>query len=75
LNASVYFLNLLANIFFMTKPLKPGQTTPTSGQYQVIGPKGGKGPEITSTKGNPLPPAPTPKSTYKLVDPTKHKGK
>jgi hypothetical protein len=54
--------------------LKPGTTTPTSGQYQTIGPKGGKGTEVTSTKGNPLPPAPKAGSTYKLVDPTKHKG-
>jgi hypothetical protein len=57
----------------MKQQFKPGQTTPTSGQYQVIGPKGGKGSEITSTKGNPLPPTPVPHSTYKLVDPTKHK--
>lgn len=59
----------------MSKQLKPGQTTPTSGQYQTIGPRGGKGTEITSTKGNPLPPTQTPNSTYKLVDATKHKGK
>jgi hypothetical protein len=57
----------------MKKQLKPGQPTPTSGQYQVIGPRGGKGSEITSIKGNPLPPAHVPNSTYKLVDPTKHK--
>lgn len=57
----------------MSKSLKPGQSTPTSGQYQVIGPKGGKGAEITSVKGNPLPPTQVPKATYKLVDPTKHK--
>ncbi|MGB4770400.1 MAG: YjzC family protein [Chitinophagaceae bacterium] len=57
----------------MKQQLKPGQSTPTSGQYQVIGPKGGKGSEITSTKGNPLPPTPVPNSTYKLVDATKHK--
>ena len=57
----------------MSKALKPGQSTPTSGQYQVIGPRGGKGPEITSTKGHPMPPTSTPNSSYKLVDPTKHK--
>jgi hypothetical protein len=56
------------------KNLKPGQSTPESGQYQVIGPRGGKGPEVTSTKGNPLPPSPTPRSTYTLVDKTKHKS-
>jgi hypothetical protein len=40
----------------MSKPngLKPGQTAPASGQYQTIGPKGGKGNEVTVTKGEPL---------------------
>ena len=57
-----------------TSNLKPGQTAPTSGQYQKIGPRGGRGPEVTSVKGEPLPPTQTPGSTYKLVDPTKHKS-
>jgi len=57
-----------------TSGLKPGQTAPRSGQYQQIGPRGGRGPEVTSVKGEPLPPAPTPGSTYTLVDPTKHKS-
>ena len=55
-----------------TSGLKPGQTAPTSGQYQKIGPRGGKGPEVTSVKGEPLPPTPTKGTTYKLVDRTKH---
>jgi len=55
-------------------PLKPGQTAPKSGQYVTIGPRGGQGKEITSTKGNTLPPAPQPGSTYKLVDGTKNKS-
>ena len=54
--------------------LKPGQPAPKSGQYQTIGPRGGKGDEITSTKGNPLPPTQKSGSTYVLVDPTKHKS-
>lgn len=54
---------------------KPGETTPISGQYEVTGPRGGsKRIEVTSTKGNPLPPAPEPGLRYRLVDPTKHKG-
>ncbi len=35
---------------------KPGNKAPASGQYQQIGPKGGKGREVTVTKGEPLPP-------------------
>ena len=56
------------------KGMKPGNTAPKSGQYQQIGPKGGKGKEVTVTKGEPLPPAPTKGTTYKLVDPTKNKS-
>lgn len=55
-----------------TSGLKPGQFTPTSGQYQQIGPRGGKGPEITAVQGKPLPPTDKPGSTYNLVDATKH---
>ncbi len=54
---------------------KPGETTPVSGQYEVTGPRGGsKGIEVTSTKGNPLPPTSEPGLRYQLVDSTKHKG-
>ena len=58
-----------------TSGLKPGQTAPRSGQYQQVGPRGGHGPEVTSVKGEPLPPTPTAGSTYRLVDPTKHKSR
>lgn len=54
--------------------LKPGQTAPASGQYQQVGPRGGKGPEVTVTKGEPLPPTPAKGTTYNLVDPTKNKS-
>lgn len=57
----------------MKKTLKPGQATPRSGQYEIIGPRGGKtGKEVTSVKGKPLPPPEKHGITYKLVDPTKH---
>lgn len=53
--------------------LKPGQTVPRSGQYEIIGPRGGKtGEEITGVKGKTLPPTPKSGLTYKLVDATKH---
>lgn len=56
-----------------TKGLKPGATTPVSGQYEKRGPRGGhSGHEVTSTKGNPLPPAGK-GETYDLVDRTKHR--
>lgn len=53
----------------------PGQSTPESGQYEVVGPRGGRreGLEITSTQGNPLPPTSEPGLKYVLVDKTKHK--
>lgn len=54
--------------------VKPGQTAPKSGQYQEIGPKGGKGNEITLPKGHTAPPTKKPGSTYKLVDPSKNKS-
>jgi hypothetical protein len=57
-----------------TSGLKPGATVPRSGLYQQIGPRGGKGSEVTSVKGEPLPPAPAKGTTYKLVDPAKHKS-
>lgn len=60
----------------MTKPtLNPGDRTPRSGQYEIVGPRGGRtGDERTSTRGNPLPPTPKPGQRYTLVDPTKHGG-
>lgn len=57
----------------MKNLFKPGQHVPRSGQYEIIGPKGGKtGEEITGVKGKILPPTPKVGSSYKLVDPTKH---
>lgn len=56
-----------------TSGLKPGHTATRSGQYQITGPRGGQGPERTVVRGEPLPPIPSPRSTYTLVDPTKTK--
>jgi hypothetical protein len=59
----------------MAKTLKPGQTAPTSGQYKVIGPRGGdKKVEVTVTKGEPMPPTQKPGMGYQLTDKTKHKS-
>jgi hypothetical protein len=54
--------------------LKPGEAAPHSGQYLVIGPRGGKGSEITAIKGKPLPPVPVKGATYTFVDATKNKS-
>lgn len=57
----------------MSKTLKPGQPAPRSGQYGIVGPRGGDtGKERTVTKGEPLPPTPKAGMGYKLNDPTKH---
>jgi len=52
--------------------LKPGQKAPASGQYEQVGPRGGRGREVTVVKGEPLPPTTKPGSSYKLTDPTKN---
>lgn len=51
---------------------KPGHTVPTSGQYEIYGPRGGKtGQEVTAVKGEPFPPTQKKNQKYKLVDKTK----
>lgn len=56
-----------------TRGLRPGQKAPISGQYEQVGPRGGRGPERTVVRGEPLPPTSKPGTTYKLVDPTRTK--
>jgi len=57
----------------MAKKLKPGETAPRSGQYEIIGSRGGRtGKERTVTKGEPMPPTPSKGQKYEIVDPTKH---
>lgn len=58
----------------MSKNLKPGNIAPRSGQYEIIGPRGGHtGNERTVTRGEPLPPTPKPGQSYNLTDPTHHR--
>jgi len=57
----------------MKNTYKPGETTPRSGQYEKIGPRGGEtGEEITAVKGKTFPPSEKAGITYKLVDPTRY---
>lgn len=60
----------------MRTPSRPGQRAQVSGQYELIGPRGGRtGAERTVTRGEPLPPPPRAGMTYKLVDRTKTRGR
>lgn len=53
---------------------KPGEIAPRSGQYAIVGPRGGNtGIERTITKGEPFPPTPGEGFYFILVDATKHK--
>ena len=57
----------------MSKTYKPGEKAQKSGQYEIIGPRGGRtGVERTVTKGEPLPPPRKAGQKFQLVDPTKH---
>ena len=50
---------------------RPGEKADRSGQYEIVGPRGGKtGKERTVVKGEPLPPTEKPGQGYILVDPT-----
>jgi len=55
-------------------PLRPGDRAPVSGQYPVVGPRGGRtGTEVTAVEGRPLPPTPKPDMTYGKPDVTRHR--
>ena len=58
----------------MARPVfKPGQTAPASGQYGIVGPRGGQtGEERTVVKGEPLPPTPQAGQRFIIVDRTKN---
>jgi hypothetical protein len=59
----------------MAKTYKPGQKSPRSGQYGIVGPRGGRtGEERTVVEDEPFPPTPKKGMGYTLDDPTKHKS-
>lgn len=55
--------------------VNPGKLAPKSGQYEIVGPRGGHtGKEVTVPKGHTMPPTPKSGQSYNLVDPTKNKS-
>lgn len=53
---------------------KPGQTAPRSGEYEIVGPRGGRtGDERTVVQGEPLPPTPNSGQGFILTRPA-HNG-
>jgi hypothetical protein len=45
--------------------LKPGRKAPVSGEYEIVGPRGGRtGQERTVVRGKPLPPMPKSGQSY-----------
>lgn len=56
------------------KTYKPGEQAPKSGQYGIVGRRGGDtNKERTVTRGEPFPPTPERGQKYTLNDPTKTK--
>jgi len=57
------------------KTYKPGEKAPYSGQYGIIGPRGGNtGTERTVVKGEPFPPTQRPGQKFIMNDPTHNKS-
>lgn len=53
--------------------LSPGTRAPASGQYEIVGPRGGRtGVERTVVTGEPLPPTPHRNEGYRIVDRTRN---
>ncbi|MCI9264912.1 MAG: hypothetical protein HFF04_07065 [Oscillospiraceae bacterium] len=52
---------------------KPGEKAERSGQYEIVGPRGGRtGVERTVVKGEPLPPTQHRGQQFIMVDPSKN---
>jgi hypothetical protein len=59
----------------MAKTYKSGEKAPYSGQYEIIGPRGGRtGTERTVVKGEPFPPTQKSGQGFIMNDPTKNKA-
>ncbi|HKO06831.1 MAG TPA: hypothetical protein VJ487_03880 [Alphaproteobacteria bacterium] len=54
---------------------RPGEVADRSGEYEILGPRGGHtGQERTVVKGDRLPPTPGPGQAYKLSRPAHNKS-
>ena len=54
---------------------KPGEIADRSGQYEIVGPRGGRtGIERTVVKGEPLSPTQRSGQRYIIVDPSKNRA-
>ena len=59
----------------MNKPVKPVVRAPRSGQYEELGPRGGRtGHEVMISKGERVPPACHPGGGFTVLGPTKNKS-
>ena len=57
----------------LTETHKPGEKAKESGQFPILGPRGGDtGKERTVTRGEPFPPTPKAGQCYGTPDKTKH---
>jgi hypothetical protein len=58
----------------MPSTYKPGQPAPISGEFGIVGPRGGQtGQERTAIQGRTLPPTPKPGQSY-VIDRPAHNG-
>jgi len=58
----------------MSKTFKPGQPAPISGEFGIVGPRGGAtGQERTAIQGRSLPPTPKAGQRY-VIDRPAHNG-
>jgi hypothetical protein len=57
----------------LSKTYQPGQQAPISGEFGIVGPRGGAtGQERTAVQGRPLPPTPKPGQRYVVDRPARN---
>jgi hypothetical protein len=72
----VFIITIYRRTQMEREEFKPGEECPISGQWEIVGPRGGRTrDERTITKGEPFPPTLESGQKFVLVDRTKHKKK